>query len=155
MYLSTSLFDNVTDHFYQQKQIVKMSTELKASSFEENISLKIMTWASLFRGPLAFHLRTETLVPIQILRGGKCTDSLISSDTELLKSLHHSHIKQLLQVIETSMKPYLVMEEGAKLTLLKHVTKCGYLEEEGRLHMYYLGNCLCLTFTYPPCFQVS
>lgn len=140
MYLSTSLFDNVTDHFYQQKQILKMSTELNASSFEENISLKIMTWASLFRGPLAFHLRTETLVPIQILRGGKCTDSLISSDTELLKSLHHFHTKQLLQVMETKKKSYLVMEHEVKLILLKHVPKCGCLEEEGEAAQMIFGE---------------
>lgn len=119
--------------------------EPKASSCKENISLKIMTWASLFQGPLAFHFRTETIVPIQILKGGKCTDSLISSDIELLKSLIHSHIKQLLQVMETKKKSYLVMEHEVKLTFLKPLLKCGCLEEEGEAaHMIFSELCMAI-----------
>ena len=56
---------------------------------------------------------------------------MIISDTEFMKSLHHSDKIQLLQVIENRMKLYLVMKQEDKLTPLKHVSKCSYLEEEG------------------------
>ncbi|OBS59853.1 hypothetical protein A6R68_09021 [Neotoma lepida] len=73
---------------------------------------------------------TQTLVAIKILKRGTGTEHLISSEIELLKDLHHPHIVQLLQVIETKQKTYLVMEYAARGSLLKCVTMCGYLEEE-------------------------
>uniref|UniRef100_A0A8C2M9Z7 non-specific serine/threonine protein kinase n=1 Tax=Cricetulus griseus TaxID=10029 RepID=A0A8C2M9Z7_CRIGR len=47
-----------------------------------------------------------------------------------MKTIHHPHIVQLLQIIETKQKTYLVMECASRGPLLKHVTQCGHLGEE-------------------------
>ncbi|OBS77752.1 hypothetical protein A6R68_19858, partial [Neotoma lepida] len=81
---------------------------------------------------VALHLMTQTLVAIKILERDPIADicNMISSETELLKDLHHPHTVQLLQVIETKRKTYLVMECAARVFLLKCVTKSGHLEGE-------------------------
>lgn len=97
-----------------------------------------MSWA-LFQGPLAFYLRTKTLCSSKFLEKANI-DSLIMSDTEVLKSLHHSHIKQLMQVIETRMKILPGCGRGSKVNLLICGTKYGCLEEEEEAAICYVGD---------------
>ncbi|KAL1785722.1 sperm motility kinase X-like isoform X2 [Sigmodon hispidus] len=113
-----------------------MTRKVTTSSFERHILDKdyyvigTLGKGSLGKVKLALHLMTQTLVAIKILKRGTSTDPLISSETELLKALQHPHITQLLQVIQTKHKIYLVMECASRGPLLKQITKCGHLEEE-------------------------
>lgn len=126
-----------TGHFPQEKRgTVRMTRKLTTGSFEGHTLAKdyyvmgTLGEGSLGKVKVALHLVTQTLVAIKILRKGTSTEPLISCETELLKALQHPHVIQLLQVIETKQKTYLVMEYAARGPLLKRVTKCGHLEEE-------------------------
>ncbi|XP_031229557.1 LOW QUALITY PROTEIN: sperm motility kinase X-like [Mastomys coucha] len=79
---------------------------------------------------VAIHLTTQTMVAIKILKRGTNTDFLVISEIEIMKSLYHRHIIQLLQVFETKHKTYLVMEYASRGSLLRYIKKCGHLGEE-------------------------
>ncbi|OBS83387.1 hypothetical protein A6R68_22623 [Neotoma lepida] len=135
----SSLLALATGHLYQEKQGLMMMTRKLTTNASERQTLAkdyyVMgilgegTWGKV---KVALHLMTQTLVAIKILERNPITElfNVISTETELLKDLHHPHIVQLLQVIETKRKTYLVMECAARGSLLKRVTKCGHLEEE-------------------------
>ncbi|XP_055458632.1 LOW QUALITY PROTEIN: sperm motility kinase-like [Psammomys obesus] len=79
---------------------------------------------------VALHRVTNTMVAIKILERDLGMDYMISSEINLLKSLHYPHVIQLLQVIKTRHVTYLVMEYASQGPLKKTVTKCGHLKEE-------------------------
>ncbi|XP_021012210.1 sperm motility kinase X-like [Mus caroli] len=113
-----------------------MSRELK-TSFREGDTLAqhyyilgTLGKGSFARVKLALHLMTHTLVAIKILKRGKISDFLIISEIELMKSLQHRHIIQLLQVFQTRHETYLVMEYASRGSLLKYIKKHGPLDEE-------------------------
>ncbi|XP_021047638.1 LOW QUALITY PROTEIN: sperm motility kinase X-like [Mus pahari] len=62
-----------------------------------------------------------------------------------MKSLHHRHIIQLLQVFETRHKTYLVMEYAPRGCLLEYINKCGFLNEAEACTMF---TELCLAVKY-------
>ncbi|XP_013210628.1 LOW QUALITY PROTEIN: sperm motility kinase X-like [Microtus ochrogaster] len=113
-----------------------MTRKFPTSSFEGHTLAKdyyvmgTLGEGSLGKVKVALHLVTQTLVAIKILKKGTSTEPLINCEIELLKTLQHPHIVQLLQVIETKQKTYLVMEYAARGSLLKRVTECGHLEED-------------------------
>ncbi|MEJ1278879.1 hypothetical protein NN561_009803 [Cricetulus griseus] len=113
-----------------------MTRKLTTSSFEGlTLAKDYYIMGTLGEGALgkvkvALHLVTQTLVAIKILKRGTSSEPLISCEIELLKTIHHPHIVQLLQIIETKQKTYLVMECASRGPLLKHVTQCGHLGEE-------------------------
>lgn len=53
-----------------------------------------------------------------------------------MKSLHHRHILQLLQVFQTRHKTYLVMEYASRGSLLKYIKKRRPLDEEEACTMF-------------------
>ncbi|XP_076791305.1 sperm motility kinase Z-like [Arvicanthis niloticus] len=113
-----------------------LSRELEASCHEGNTLardyyiLGTLDKGSFAEVKVALHLMTQTMVAIKILN--RCTkmDFLVVSEVELMKTLHHSNIVQLLQIIDTRHKTYLVMEYASKGSLQKHINKCGRLQEE-------------------------
>ena len=113
-----------------------MSGDLEASCHEGNplaqhyYILGTLDKGSFAEVKVALHLMTQTMVAIKILKRGTNIDFLVISEIDLVKSLNHSHIIQLFQIFETRHKTYLVMEYAARGSLLKHINKCGRLDEE-------------------------
>ncbi|CAH6787738.1 AABR07054286.1 [Phodopus roborovskii] len=113
-----------------------MTRKFTTSSFEGHTLAKdyyvmgTLGEGSLGKVKVAIHLVTQTLVAIKILKKGTSTEPLISCEVELLKTIQHPHIVQLLQVIETKQKTYLVMECATRGSLFKRVTQYGHLDEE-------------------------
>ncbi|XP_052021057.1 sperm motility kinase X-like [Apodemus sylvaticus] len=113
-----------------------MSGDLKASCHEGNplaqhyYILGTLDKGSFAEVKVALHLMTQTMVAIKILKRGTNIDFLVISEIDLVKSLNHSRIIQLFQIFETRHKTYLVMEYAVRGSLLKHINKCGHLDEE-------------------------
>ncbi|XP_076769261.1 sperm motility kinase X-like [Arvicanthis niloticus] len=79
---------------------------------------------------LGLHIMTEMMVAIKIQKRGTKTDTLVISEVDIVKRLHHSNIIQLFQVIETRHTTYIVMEYAAWGSLQKHISIYGLLDED-------------------------
>ncbi|VTJ89319.1 Hypothetical predicted protein, partial [Marmota monax] len=80
---------------------------------------------------LARHRLTGVEVAIKVLRK-KRQNFLVLSEPEMMRSLEHPNVTQLLQVAETHRNIYMVMEHAGGGLLLDHVPQGGMQEEEAR-----------------------
>ncbi|XP_077891761.1 sperm motility kinase 2B-like [Ictidomys tridecemlineatus] len=80
---------------------------------------------------LARHRLTGSEVIIKVLRK-KGQNLLVLSELEMMRSLEHPNVIQLLQVAETNRNIYMVMEHTGGGRLLDHVPQGGMQEEEAR-----------------------
>ncbi|XP_015348469.1 sperm motility kinase 2B-like [Marmota marmota marmota] len=80
---------------------------------------------------LARHRLTGVEVVIKVLRK-KRQNFLVLSEPEMMRSLEHPNVIQLLQVAETHRNIYMVMEHAGGGRLLDHVPQGGMQEEEAR-----------------------
>ncbi|KAM4832685.1 sperm motility kinase 2B-like [Urocitellus parryii] len=80
---------------------------------------------------LARHCLTGSEVIIKVLRK-KGQNLLVLSEPEIMRSLEHPNVIQLLQVAETDRNIYMVMEHTGGGRLLDHVSQGGMQEEEAR-----------------------
>ncbi|XP_032758510.1 sperm motility kinase X-like [Rattus rattus] len=130
-----------------------MSNVLRASDHERSILAQdyfimgILDKGAFAQVKVALHLNTRTLVAIKILEKGKNKKSQVVSEIDLMRSLYHRHIIQLLQVIECSHKTFLVMELAGKGSLQKYINKYGHLDE-GEAQTIFLELCLAIDYIH-------
>ncbi|XP_004629600.1 sperm motility kinase X-like [Octodon degus] len=89
---------------------------------------------------LARHLSTGMTVAIKVLPKGENPDNIML-EVNLMKSLQHPNIIQLLQVIETKEKVYMVMEYAGGGDLMSYIRDANGIEEEEARRIFWQIIC--------------